>query len=73
MGYSPWGHKEWDMTEHLALSFSPPSQISPDYKKQGLILSMRPQFQASAEAAELLSCIFSSCSHRSVFKYLTSF
>ena len=23
MGYSPWGHKELDMTEQLTLSFSP--------------------------------------------------
>ena len=73
MGYTPWGRKEWDTTEHLTLSLLPPSQISPDYKKQGLILPMRPRFQASAEAAESLSCTFSSCSHKSVFKYLTSF
>ena len=22
MGYSPWGHKQWDMTERLTLSLS---------------------------------------------------
>ena len=34
MGYSPWGHKESDMTERLTLSFITPEQSHREHSRK---------------------------------------
>ena len=39
VGYSPWGHKESDMTEQLILSLSLPPFVISMMNRAGIILS----------------------------------
>ena len=57
MGYSPWGHKELDMTERLTLSLFKEIFILINCKKDSdhpFHKSYRKNFQSSREPAQLL-------------------